>query len=64
MFSILSHFVNARGQTTMLQYASQAGGGGGDQGPQGTFDEGYQSGFMAGVAKSGFGACPPGEGCE
>lgn len=51
----------------MLQFAAQAGGGGSGQGGgagmDGTFDEGYQSGFMAGVAKSGFGACPPGEGC-
>jgi hypothetical protein len=29
----------------------------------GTFDQGYQSGFMEGVAKSGFGQCPPGQGC-
>ena len=26
-------------------------------------EQGYQSGFMAGVADSGFGQCPPGEGC-
>ena len=29
----------------------------------GTFDQGYQSGFMEGVAASGFGQCPPGQGC-
>ncbi len=25
--------------------------------------QGYQAGFMEGVAKSGFGQCPPGKGC-